>query len=92
MADYNLGDKKNCLIGNWLEEHALEDYTGHFRVPPKEDQGYDYGLVFFYDTQWQAYNCFLTICRSHTRCIEHTVRLEPKNQVTSNRRDFNHPA
>ncbi len=39
MADYNLGEKKNCLIGNWLEEHALQDYTGHFRVPPKDDQG-----------------------------------------------------
>ena len=38
MADYNLGDKKGCLIGNWHEEHALLDYAGHFRVPPKDDE------------------------------------------------------
>ena len=31
--DYNLGNKKNCLIGNWSEELALKDYAGHYRMP-----------------------------------------------------------
>ncbi len=87
MADYNLGEKKNCLIGNWLEEHALQDYTGHFRVPPKEDQGYK--LI---DDSVPCRNSHFFVYSSHTRCIEHTVRLEPKSQITSNRKDFNHPA
>jgi len=32
--DYNLGPKKNCLIGNWNEEHSLHAYTGHHRTAP----------------------------------------------------------
>mmetsp|Transcript_16483 Transcript_16483/g.32541 ORF Transcript_16483/g.32541 Transcript_16483/m.32541 type:complete len:237 (+) Transcript_16483:116-826(+) len=31
--DYNLGDRKNCLIGNWNEEHSLNGYAGHHRTP-----------------------------------------------------------
>jgi hypothetical protein len=33
--DYNLGDKKNCLVGNWAEEQALNTYAGHYRTAPK---------------------------------------------------------
>uniref|UniRef100_A0A7S0WEI0 Uncharacterized protein n=1 Tax=Hemiselmis tepida TaxID=464990 RepID=A0A7S0WEI0_9CRYP len=32
--DYNLGDRKNCLIGNWNEEHSLHSYAGHYRTAP----------------------------------------------------------
>mmetsp|Transcript_3435 Transcript_3435/g.11865 ORF Transcript_3435/g.11865 Transcript_3435/m.11865 type:complete len:166 (+) Transcript_3435:164-661(+) len=37
--DFNLGQKKNCLIGNWSEEKALHDYTGHFRMPADGPKG-----------------------------------------------------
>lgn len=30
--DFNLGDKKGCLIGNWQEENALKGYCGHHRT------------------------------------------------------------
>eukprot|EP00283_Hemiselmis_rufescens_P007980 CAMPEP_0173419216 /NCGR_PEP_ID=MMETSP1357-20121228/1138_1 /TAXON_ID=77926 /ORGANISM="Hemiselmis rufescens, Strain PCC563" /LENGTH=232 /DNA_ID=CAMNT_0014381823 /DNA_START=83 /DNA_END=781 /DNA_ORIENTATION=+ len=32
--DYNLGQRKNCLIGNWNEEHSLHSYAGHYRTAP----------------------------------------------------------
>ena len=31
--DYNLGNKKNCLVGNWSEELSLKEYAGHYRMP-----------------------------------------------------------
>lgn len=31
--DYNLGKKKNCLVGNWSEELSLKEYAGHYRMP-----------------------------------------------------------
>ena len=31
--DYNLGSRKNCLVGNWSEELALNEYAGHYRMP-----------------------------------------------------------
>lgn len=37
--DYNLGPKKNCLIGNWSEESALKDYAGHYRMPHDGSKG-----------------------------------------------------
>ena len=37
--DYNLGPKKNCLIGNWSEEQALKDYAGHYRMPQDGAKG-----------------------------------------------------
>ena len=35
--DYNLGNKKGCLIGNWQEENALKDYCGHYRTAGPEE-------------------------------------------------------
>eukprot|EP00960_Hanusia_phi_P010969 322119-Hanusia_phi.AAC.11 len=37
--DFNLGQKKNCLIGNWSEEKALHDYAGHSRMPSDGPKG-----------------------------------------------------
>jgi hypothetical protein len=37
--DYNLGNNKTCLIGNWSEELSLQDYAGHYRMPPDGAKG-----------------------------------------------------
>jgi hypothetical protein len=37
--DYNLGSRKNCLVGNWSEEQALNEYAGHYRMPQDGAKG-----------------------------------------------------
>jgi hypothetical protein len=37
--DYNLGPRKNCLVGNWSEEQALNEYAGHYRMPQDGAKG-----------------------------------------------------
>mmetsp|Transcript_40668 Transcript_40668/g.99921 ORF Transcript_40668/g.99921 Transcript_40668/m.99921 type:complete len:226 (+) Transcript_40668:114-791(+) len=64
--DYNLGDKKKCLIGNWTEEHSLKEYAGHYRTADTPN-------------------------KTHVRCIEHSVRYDPKELSSSHNRDFSNP-
>ncbi|KAJ1469464.1 hypothetical protein T484DRAFT_1851708 [Baffinella frigidus] len=40
--DFNLGDKKGCLIGNWQEENALKGYCGHHRTALPEQTKKDF--------------------------------------------------
>eukprot|EP00961_Rhodomonas_salina_P299075 3938626-Rhodomonas_salina.3 len=35
--DYNLGDTRTCLVGNWSEEKRLHEYAGHYRAAPTKD-------------------------------------------------------
>jgi len=40
--DYNLGDTRTCLVGNWSEEKRLHEYAGHYRAAPTKDSTHTY--------------------------------------------------
>jgi len=53
--DYNLGSKKNCLIGNWSEELSLNEYAGHYRMPHDGVKGTSsYKRVFEHELRYEV--------------------------------------
>jgi len=87
FTGYNKADIHGALVGNWVEERALEASTGVFRY--KEWVKADNQQVdSVYATKVGAPESIST----YARALEHSDRLEAKEWETSNQAVFQAPA
>lgn len=49
-ASYNKSNATDTLIGNWIEENALRDTTGHTRRQVPQPHHFDANTTLFPDT------------------------------------------